>query len=88
MTVPRKLTANFVATQVDDELLIVDLDGGQLLSLSGTALEIWALIDGEAGEDAIIAALAERYAAARDEIAADVAALLADLESAALILRA
>lgn len=88
MTVPRKLTANFVATQVDDELLIVDLDGGELLSLSGTALEIWALIDGEAGEDAIIAALAERYAAARDEIAADVAALLADLESAALILRA
>lgn len=82
---PRKLTANFVATMVDDELLIVDLDGGELLSLSGTALEIWDQIDGNASEAAIVQVMAERYSASPEELAGDVAELIHELEAAALV---
>lgn len=85
MSVPRKLTANFVATRVDDEILIVDLDGGELLSLEGTGRAVWELIDGVRSEADIVAALSEAYDAERALLMRDVEALLAELENAALV---
>ena len=85
MSVPRKLTANFVATRVDDEILIVDLDGGELLSLEGTGRAVWELIDGVRSEADIVAALSEAYDAERELLTRDVEALLAELENAALV---
>ena len=43
------------------------------------ALEVLRLVDGRRDLDAIVADLAARYAAPREEIAADVRALLRDL---------
>lgn len=85
MSVPRKLTANFVATRVDDEILIVDLDGGELLSLEGTGRAVWELIDGVRSEADIVAALSEAYDAEHALLRRDVEALLAELENAALV---
>ena len=85
MTIPRKLAANFVETRVDDEILIVDLDGGELLSLDGTARAVWELIDGERSVTDIVAALGEAYDAEQAVLARDVDALLAELEKAALV---
>jgi hypothetical protein len=85
MNVPRKLTANFVATRVDDEILIVDLDGGELLSLEGTGRAVWELIDGVRSEADIVAALAEEYDAPRARLAQDVRALVEQLAEAALV---
>lgn len=85
MTVARKLTANFIETEVDDEVLIVDLDGGELFSLSGTALDIWRLIDGESDSATIVRELSRRYDAPADRITNDVERLLADLQAAALV---
>lgn len=85
MAIPRKLTANFVATEVDDEILIVDLDGGFLFSLSGTARAVWHAIDGVS--DAAL--IAESMAIAHDGdvrvIAEDIDELLTELERAALV---
>lgn len=85
MAIPRKLTANFVATEVDDEILIVDLDGGFLFSLSGTARAVWHAIDGVS--DA--AHIAESMSIAHDGdvrvIAEDIDELLTELERAALV---
>ena len=58
MAVLKKLKDNFVVTQVDDEVLIVDLDGGELFSLSGTGRAVWEAIDGKRDADAIAALLA------------------------------
>jgi pyrroloquinoline quinone biosynthesis protein D len=44
-----------------------------------TALEVLKLLDGVRGIDAVVDLLAERFAAPREEIAADVAALVEDL---------
>lgn len=87
MAIPRKLTANFVATEVDEETLIVDLDGGFLFSLSGTARAVWHAIDGQKSEAQISEVLAVTYDAGQDVIASDVAELLAELESASLVVR-
>ncbi len=45
----------------------------------GTALEVLRLVDGQRSVDAIIDDLAVRFAAPREEIGADVQALLAEL---------
>jgi len=44
-----------------------------------TALEVLRLVDGARGEAAVVDALATKFAAPREVIAADVAALLDDL---------
>lgn len=85
MAVLKKLKDNFVATQVDDEVLIVDLDGGELFSLSGTGRAVWEAIDGKRDADAIAALLAASYDADETVIAGDVRALITSLTEAALI---
>lgn len=85
MAVLKKLKDNFVATQVDDEVLIVDLEGGELFSLSGTGRAVWEAIDGKRDADAITALLAASYDADETVIAGDVRALITSLTDAALI---
>ena len=85
MTIPRKSTQNFVATLVDDEVLIVDLDGGELFSLSGTARSVWDAIDGKRSAADIARLMADAHEGDAAIIDADVAALLAEFERAALV---
>ena len=85
MAAIRKLTDNFIATEVDDELLIVDLDGGELFSLTGTGKAVWEAIDGKRDEGAIAAIMAEQHDGDSDTIVADVHALLLELQRAALV---
>ena len=85
MSVPRKLTANFVETRVDDEILIVDLDGGELLSLEGTGRAVWELIDGQRAQAEIVAALEREYDAPAGQIPGDVDALIEDMVRARLV---
>ena len=88
MVAIRKRSENFVETRIDDEILLVDLDGGELLSLSGTGCELWALIDGSRNEADIARALADRYDAEPSIVEDDVGLCLADLEAAGLVERA
>lgn len=85
MPIPRKMTANFVATEVDDEVLIVDLDGGILFSLEGSARAIWQEIDGMASVGQIAESMARKYQSEGGDIAGDIADLLRDLEAARII---
>jgi pyrroloquinoline quinone biosynthesis protein D len=50
-----------------------------------TALEVLRLLDGVRDVDAVVTALAERYAAPREEIAADVNELLQELGDMGMI---
>jgi pyrroloquinoline quinone biosynthesis protein D len=51
------------------------------------ALEVLRLIDGARSHDAIVEALAEKFAAPREEIASDVAELLDDLSAKGVLAR-
>ena len=87
MTCWRKRTENYAETKVDDEILLVDLDGGELFSLSGTAAAIWELIDGTRDETAILSQLARSYAIEAEAVREEIGQFVADLERAALIAR-
>ena len=87
MVAIRKLTENFIATDVDGEVLIVDLDGGELFSLTGTAKEVWEAIDGSRDVDALAGAMCETHSGDPATIACDVAELVQDFEKAALVER-
>lgn len=83
----RKCTGNFVATKVDDEILIVDLEGGELFSLTGTAKAVRQAINGQRSEEEIARQMAQLYDADPKVISGDVAGLLSQFEDAALIER-
>ena len=83
----QKPKAGLLATMIDDELVMLAGDSGQLFSLCGTALAIWNAIDGERDEQAIAMAVAMEYDEAEERIARDVAAFVGELSSAGLLER-
>lgn len=85
MSILAKAAGHFSETVIEDEVVVMSLDSGDFFSLTGTARDIWALIDGTRDKAAIIDALAQRYAAPRDAIAAEIEAFLAQLSGAGLL---
>jgi hypothetical protein len=81
----QKCADKFIETTIDDETVIMDLDSGSFFSLSGTALDIWGLIDGSRDREGILAQLSGDYGAEPSEIAADVDGFLAELDRSGLI---
>lgn len=85
MTVIRKLAGNFVETDIDEEIVLMRLDNGELLSLADTAAAAWRLIDGQRDRAALAAALEEEFDADPAEIAADFGDWLQQMKDAHLI---
>lgn len=71
--------ANFVETQVEDEIVVMALGTGNFFALSGTARETWELIDGTRDRDALVADLATRYSLSPEIIGPDVDAFISEL---------
>lgn len=88
MTAIRKLTGNFTEADIDDEIIIMRLDNGGLLSLADTAAAVWRLIDGRRDRSALVAALEEEFAGDATEIGQDVDELLRQLKEEGLIAEA
>jgi len=85
MTVLHKLTGNFTEAVVDDEIILMRLDNGELLSLADTAAAAWRLIDGSRDQDELVAALGAEFDADEELIARDVGELLHQLKEAGLV---
>lgn len=86
MTAPiARRAAAFSETRIDGEVVLLNLADGTFFSLTGTAAAIWPLIDGTRSREALLAELAADYAAAPEDIAADLDAFLAELEAAGFI---
>jgi len=85
MAAIRKLSKNFTEAEIDEEIIVMRLDNGELLSLVDTGSAVWRLIDGVRDRDALVAALCRDYEADTDEITSDVAVLLSQLNDAGLI---
>jgi pyrroloquinoline quinone biosynthesis protein D len=85
MSALTKLTERFVETDIDEEIIIMRLDNGELLTLSGTAASMWRLIDGSRDRVALLAALTDEFAVAQADIVPDVDAFLQGLREAGLL---
>lgn len=80
-----KCPDRFVETEIDDEIVVMDLESGNFFSLKDTALDIWRLIDGTRSPADIAAELANDYDVAESELADDVAAFLDKALTAGLL---
>lgn len=85
MAAIRKLVGNFVETDIDEEIVLMRLDNGELLSLADTAAAAWRLIDGQRDRAALAAALETEYAGDAQQIAADIGQWLRQMKDAELI---
>ena len=85
MTAIAKRSGNFTETEIDGEIVVMLLDSGEFFSITGTGTDIWRMIDGTRGRDAVVAALAEEFSADSADIARDVDEYLAILRSAGLV---
>ena len=85
MAAIQKLTGNFTEADVDDEIIIMRLDNGELLSLVDSAAAAWRLMDGSRDCRALVQALAVQYEASEPQIANDLGPLLDELKEAGLI---
>lgn len=72
MSAIKKVSERFTEADVDHEIVIMRLDNGEFFSLSGTAAEIWRLIDGERDRDALLETLARTYPGEDERISTDV----------------
>lgn len=80
-----KAAGRFSETVIDNEVVVMSLDTGDFFSLTGTARDIWDLIDGTRDAEEIVTTLAERYAMPRQSIAAELRAFVDQLTSAGLL---
>lgn len=80
-----KCPDRFVETEIDDEIVVMDLESGNFFSLKDTALDIWRLVDGTRSPADIAAELANDYDIAESELADDVAAFLDKALTAGLL---
>lgn len=85
MTAIQKLAGNFTEAGIDDEVILMRLDNGELLSLTGTGAATWRLIDGKRDLASLAAALVDQYDADDAAITRDVHELLSRLSEAGLI---
>jgi hypothetical protein len=72
MAAIRKAFDRFIETDIDEEVIIMRQDNGELLSLTETAATIWRLIDGSRDRAALVGALAKTFASDKSVIEADV----------------
>jgi hypothetical protein len=56
-----------------------------VITLAGTGIDVWELLDTWRSVEALTEILAARYAAAPDVVSADVGALMAELESLSVL---
>ena len=86
MTAPiSKCPKAFTETEIEGEVVVMDLARGDFFSLTGTAAAIWRRIDGSRSREVLIAELAAEYELGADAVTADVDAFLAQLGAAGLI---
>lgn len=80
-----KQADRFIGTEIDDEVVLMDLEQGSFFSVTGTALDIWNALDGTRDRDAVVATMSELFGASAAEIAHDVDSFLGELSAAGLV---
>ena len=80
-----KARPNIVARRVENELVLVDLESNRIYSLNSTGARLWELLNEGRSRAQIVDALSEEFDAAEADVAAEVDAVIASLESESLV---
>jgi hypothetical protein len=81
----RRVEGGAIATEIDDELVLLGLESGELFSLAGTARFVWDRIDGTRNLARLTRECEDAFAGDREAIARDVAAFVGELAAAKLV---
>lgn len=76
---------DLLTTDVDDQVVLLDLRSAHYLRLNGTGRLLWKLLDQDRSPDELADALQQRYGLGATEANADVAAFLASLRARDLL---
>jgi pyrroloquinoline quinone biosynthesis protein D len=85
MSTIARAEGRYSETEIDGEIVVMNLESGEFFSLTGTAREIWLLLDGTRDRSGLIAALAADYGTDDKAVAADVDAFLTELLATGLL---
>jgi hypothetical protein len=77
-----------LATRVEDQLALFDVDVGRYYGLDQVGGRVWELCDGSRELSDLVAVIGDEYDAPLDVVASDLKELLADLASENLIVDA
>jgi hypothetical protein len=80
-----KSEENVLSSTVEEEVVLLNLKQGAYYTLDLIGAEIWRMLDKPTTAGAIIALILEEYDAPREQVEADVFALLNDLHDEGLI---
>lgn len=80
-----KCEGSFVETEVDGEIVLMDLDSGLFYSLEDTGLAIWRAIDGTRTADDIAALMAREFGESIEVVSAHVNEFIKTLAEAGLV---
>lgn len=80
-----KCEGSYVETEVDGEVVLMNVDTSTFFSLEGTALDVWKAIDGAHDEAGIAALLAPQFDESEAQIAQHVGEFIASLAEAGLV---
>ena len=74
-------TDNFVATTMEDEIVLLNVEDGQFYRLEGTARRAWELADIHSDVGALVDALCSEYEVDETTCRTDVGTLMSEMES-------
>ena len=75
----------FSQSEIDDEIVVMNLDTGTFFSMSGTGRAIWELLDDHSDRSRLLTALAQYYAQDEAAIAVELDEFVASLSAAGLV---
>ncbi|WP_088310376.1 HPr-rel-A system PqqD family peptide chaperone [Novosphingobium sp. B 225] len=81
----RKCPDAFAETEIDDEVVLMDLSSGDFFSIKDSGLEIWNLLDQGLDRASLLAQLEQAYGVPRAELAGDVDAFLDQVMAAGFV---
>lgn len=80
----RKLPGNYIASEVDGELILIHGDTGSFFSIRDVGLEIWQLLDHSDELDRLCGQLVEEYEIEAQDCSAQIGAFARELVEAGL----
>jgi hypothetical protein len=83
----QKTTNRFAETEIDDEIVLMNIDTGHFHALKATGLATWKLIDGTRDINALSEALRQRYAVDPDRCATEVGRFIDQMVEAGFVER-
>ena len=81
MAALRKNPDAFIETEVDGEIVLIALETNEFLALRDTAVTVWRALDDATDRTELIEGLCASHDAPREQIEADVAPFLQELET-------